>query len=283
MEEEQSEFRHWDQLPPDVLGLIFTNLSLQELLVVIPCVCKSWCKAITGPYCWQDIDLDEWTCRCQPHHLDRMLRLLVTRSSGSLLSLHVAGLQNDSSFSFITENAGSLQVLRVPLTGISGSVVEETAQRLSTITSLDLSYCPKIGAKAIEAVGRHCKFLVTFCRNMHFLDSADKVEPEDEANAIAATMPRLMHLELQFHFISTECVLNILSGCPHLEHLDIEGCLEVELDHLFLKDMFPKLKNLLGLRSRNDGGPYVGYHEFIDWISYLGMWAECRWTVHRLS
>ncbi|TYH65256.1 hypothetical protein ES332_D06G042800v1 [Gossypium tomentosum] len=50
MEEEQSEFRHRDQLPPDVLGLIFTNLSLQELLTVIPCVCKSWSKTVTGPY-----------------------------------------------------------------------------------------------------------------------------------------------------------------------------------------------------------------------------------------
>ncbi|XP_052488463.1 F-box protein FBW2 isoform X1 [Gossypium raimondii] len=242
MEEEQSEFRHWDQLPPDVLGLIFTNLSLQELLVVIPCVCKSWCKAITGPYCWQDIDLDEWTCRCQPHHLDRMLRLLVTRSSGSLLSLHVAGLLNDSIFSFITENAGSLRVLRVPHSKINDSIVEQTAPRLSTVTFLDLSYCPKIGAQAIEAIGKHCKLLVTLCRNMYFLDSAGKDEPEDEANAIAATMPRLKHLELGFHNISTECVLNIISSCPQLEHLDINGCLTVNRDLKFFKEKYPKLK-----------------------------------------
>ncbi|KAG8491852.1 hypothetical protein CXB51_015231 [Gossypium anomalum] len=80
MEEEQSEFRHWDQLPPDVLGLIFTSLSLQELLTVIPPVCKSWSKAVTDP--------DEWSCRCQPYQLDRMLRMLVTRSSGPLRNLH---------------------------------------------------------------------------------------------------------------------------------------------------------------------------------------------------
>ncbi|XP_017644549.1 F-box protein FBW2-like [Gossypium arboreum] len=278
MEEEQSEFRHWDELLPDVLGLIFSYLSLKELLKVIPCVCKSWSKAVMGPLCWQYIDLFQWSIRWQPHQLDRMLRMLVTRSCGSLRSLHVAGLQNDSNFSFITENAGSLRVLRLPRSEISGSIVEETAQRLSTITFLDLSHCPKIGAKAIEAIGKHCKFLVTLCRNIHFLDSAGKVELEDEANAIAATMPRLKHLELRCHFISTECVLKILSGCPHLEHLDIKGCLEVELDHQFLKDKFPKLKNLLELRLRNVGGPYIGYHEFIDWIygfSYLRMWVEC--------
>ncbi|KAB2076426.1 hypothetical protein ERO13_A06G034575v2 [Gossypium hirsutum] len=111
MEEEQNEFRRWDQLPPDVLGLIFINLSLQELLTVIPPVCKSWSKAVRGSYCWQDIDLFQWSIRWKPHQLDRMLRMLVTRSSGCLCSLHVAGLKNDSIFSFITENAGSLQVL----------------------------------------------------------------------------------------------------------------------------------------------------------------------------
>ncbi|TYI75934.1 hypothetical protein E1A91_D06G041300v1 [Gossypium mustelinum] len=242
MEEEQSEFRHWDQLPPDVLGLIFANLSLQELLTVIPCVCKSWSEAVTGPYCWQDIDLDEWSCRCQPHQLDRMLRMLVTRSSGSLCNLQVSGLLNDSIFSFITENAGSLRVLRVPHSKINDSIVEQTAPRLSTVTFLDLSYCPKIGAQAIEAIGNHCKLLVTLCRNMYFPDSAGKDEPEDEANAIAATMPRLKHLELGFHNISTECVLNIISSCPQLEHLDINGCLTVNRDLKFFKEKYPKLK-----------------------------------------
>lgn len=43
-------------------------------------------------------------------------------------------------------------------------------------------------------------------------------------------MPRLKHLELSSHYISTKCVLNILSSCPQLEHLDINGCLGVKCD-----------------------------------------------------
>ncbi|MBA0597282.1 hypothetical protein Gorai_007093, partial [Gossypium raimondii] len=139
-------------------------------------------------------------------------------------------------------SAGSLRVLRVPHSKINDSIVEQTAPRLSTVTFLDLSYCPKIGAQAIEAIGKHCKLLVTLCRNMYFLDSAGKDEPEDEANAIAATMPRLKHLELGFHNISTECVLNIISSCPQLEHLDINGCLTVNRDLKFFKEKYPKLK-----------------------------------------
>ncbi|MBA0625791.1 hypothetical protein Godav_003555, partial [Gossypium davidsonii] len=118
MEEEQSEFRHWDELLPDVLGLIFTNLSLQELLTIIPCVCKSWRKTVRDPHCWQDIDLDEWSCRWQPHQLDRMLRMLVRRSSGSLRNLHVSVL---FFIALAYASAGSLQVLR-----LSGSLISDS-------------------------------------------------------------------------------------------------------------------------------------------------------------
>ncbi|TYH12127.1 hypothetical protein ES288_A06G041300v1 [Gossypium darwinii] len=229
MEEEQSEFRYWDELLPDVLGLIFTSLPIQELLTVIPCVCKSWSKVVTGPHCWQYIDLDERSCRRLSHQLDRMLRMLITRSNGSLRSLHVSGLQNDSTFSFITENVGSLQVLRLPRSLISDSIVKQTAQRLSTVTFLDLSYCHKIGAEAIEAIGKHCKHLVVLCRNMYSPDSAGKVEAEDEANAIASTMPRLKQLEFAFVLV----------------HLKIYEFLSEKLDRKFLKEKYPKLEILL--------------------------------------
>ena len=101
--EEQSNFRHWDELIPDALGLIFSNLSLKEVLTVIPSVSKSWKKAVTGPNCWQEIDIEEWSNRYQVDHLDRMIRMLITRSSGSLRKLCVSGLKNDTIFSFITE------------------------------------------------------------------------------------------------------------------------------------------------------------------------------------
>ncbi|KAG4994323.1 hypothetical protein JHK84_031280 [Glycine max] len=50
--EEACEFRSWAELIPDALGVIFTNLSLQERVTVIPRVCKSWANVVTRPYCW---------------------------------------------------------------------------------------------------------------------------------------------------------------------------------------------------------------------------------------
>ncbi|KAA3478623.1 F-box protein FBW2-like [Gossypium australe] len=223
MEEEQSEFRHWDELLPDVLGLIFSYLSLQELPTIIPCVRKSWRKAITGPYCCQDIDLAKWSRRCRSHHLDRMLPMLITRSNGSLRSLHVSGLQNDTIFSFIKEKF----YLLLPF---------------FTIAFLDLSYCRKIDAYTIKAIGKHCKLLVTLPQ-LAPTGFGYQFPTDDQADAIATTIPRLKHLlEFAFHPIGTEIVLSILSGCPQLEFLDMVGCIGAELDHEFLKQKCPKLK-----------------------------------------
>ncbi|KAL5558943.1 hypothetical protein UlMin_035154 [Ulmus minor] len=252
-----SDFRQWDELIPDALGLIFSHLSLQEKLTVIPRVCNSWKRAVIGPYCWQEIDIEDWSNRCHPDHLDRMLRMLVGRSSGSLRKLSVSGLPNDMIFTFIAEHSGSLQTLRLPRCDISDSIVGQIGGRFSNITFLDVSYCVKIGPCTLEAFGKNCKLLVGLCRNMHPLDTAGKPLQDDEAHAIATTMPRLKHLEMAYHIISTSSVLQILSCCPELEFLDLRGCWSVILDDKFIKEKFPKLKVL--------GPLIVDYYERNDW------------------
>ena len=92
---EGTDSRHWEDLLPDALGLIFHNLSHQEKLTVIPRVCKPWSKAVMGPYCWQEIDIEEWSNGSGSGDVDRMLRLLTTRSYGCLRKQCVSGLQNE--------------------------------------------------------------------------------------------------------------------------------------------------------------------------------------------
>ncbi|XP_010939675.2 F-box protein FBW2 isoform X1 [Elaeis guineensis] len=242
--EGSSEFRGWDELIPDALGLIFRNLSLQEILTVVPRVCKAWRRAASGPYCWQDIDIEEWSQRCKPEHLDRMLQMLIAWSCDSFRRLSVSGLPSDSLFSFIADHAGSLQTLELPRSEISDSIVEHVAPRLSNITFLDVSYCKKIGARALEAFGKHCKALVGLRRRMHPLEVADKACQDDEAHAIACTMPKLRHLEMAYHLLTTHGVLEILSQCRDLEYLDVRGCWDVKLDDKFLKERHSSLKVL---------------------------------------
>ncbi|KAG8373384.1 hypothetical protein BUALT_Bualt11G0018800 [Buddleja alternifolia] len=236
-----SDFREWDELIPDALALIFKNLSLRDVLTVVPRVCKSWGRAVMGPYCWQEIDIEEWSRNSKPEIVDGMLRLLITRSCGSLRKLSVSGLTGDQSISFIANHAQSLRTLRLPRSEIHDPIVESVAGMLSNITSLDLSYSIQIGARALAAIGKHCKSLTTLRRIMHPLEVLEKLSQDDEALAIASTMPRLKHLEIAYFLVETSSIVEIIENCKHLELLDVRGCWNVNLDEKFVK-RFPKLK-----------------------------------------
>lgn len=155
-------------------------------------------------------------------------------------------------------SAGSLRSLRLARSSMSDSIVEQISGKLSMISFLDVSYCIKIGAPAIEIIGKNCKLLEGLCRNMHPLDTAGKPLQDDEAIAIATTMPKLKHLEMAYHRISTSGVDQILSNCPKLEFLDLRGCWGVNLENnMLLKQNFPMLKVL---------GPFVlGAYESDGW------------------
>ncbi|OWM80999.1 F-box protein FBW2 [Punica granatum] len=264
-EEANGNFRRWDELIPDALALIFRNLSLHEILTVVPGVCKLWAKAVAGPYCWQEINIEDWSSRCHPDHIDRMLEMLVRRSGGSIRKLNVSGLglKDKGIFSFIAEHAGSLQTLRLPRSEITDLVVEQIAWRLSALTFLDLSYCNKMGARALAIIGKNCKSLSVLCRNMPPINSLRKSSPDDEAHAIASTMPRLKHLEIAYQLITVESLREILASCPDLEFLDLRGCWNVGLGPQFFKERYPKLTVL---------GPVVvdRYDERNDYD-----WEEC--------
>ncbi|KAL0423089.1 UNVERIFIED_CONTAM: F-box protein FBW2 [Sesamum radiatum] len=176
-----------------------------------------------GPYCWQEIDIEEWSTNRKPEIVDRMLRLLIPRSCGSLRKLSFSGLAGDESIFFIANHAQSLQTLRLPRSKINDSVMERAAGMLSTISFLDLSYCINIGAPALEAIGKHCKSLTTLRRVMHPVEVIDKLSQDDEALAIAATMPRLKHLEITYLLVDTSSVVEILKNCNQLELLDVRG------------------------------------------------------------
>uniref|UniRef100_A0A803KSH9 Uncharacterized protein n=2 Tax=Chenopodium quinoa TaxID=63459 RepID=A0A803KSH9_CHEQI len=233
--EDDPNFRPWDELMPDTLGLIFQRLPLDEILNVVPSVCKLWAKAVRGPYCWQEIDIEDWSRYRRPDSLDRILLLLIGRSCGSLRKLCVYGLASEMSLSLIADNAKCLQILRLPGSEISGSMVEQVAVKLSSLTCLDLSYCTKIGAPALEAFGKNCKLLTCLQRNMHPWDVA-AIMKDDEAYAISATMPQLKHLELAYLNITTDGAVWILKSCRELELLDIRGCWSVKINEKYLKD-----------------------------------------------
>ena len=167
-------------------------------------------------------------------------------------------------FLVLVASAQSLRVLKLPGSEISDSMVEQVACRLTTLIYLDLSYCYKIGAPALEAIGKNCEHLTSLNRTID-LYSFDESSQDDEAFAIAASMPKLKYLKIANMRISTEAVLKILSSCTLLEILNISGCYNVELDDKFF-DKYPGLKVIR---------PVLSNQEFVwDWEEPLTS-ADC--------
>lgn len=151
---------------------------------------------------------------------------------------------------------GCLQTLRIPNSSLSDSIMENLSRRLSMLSFLDVSYCMNMSACGLEVVGKNCILLEGLCRNMHPWHTGDHDEPsrDDEAVAIASTMPKLKHLEVACHWMTTEGVHKILGACSNLEYLDMWGCENVKAENLGLHK-YPKL-TVWGPHAHNcfDGG-----------------------------
>jgi len=123
----------------------------------------------------------------------------------------------------------------MPMSEVTDQMVEKHAGALSMLTILDISYCIKITSKGIEVLGKSCKALVEFRRNMpppsyEFSQDNGAGADESEAMAVANTMRSIEHLELAYGRFSNHGLDAILSNCGSLCALDIRGCWNVELD-----------------------------------------------------
>lgn len=76
---------------------------------------------------------------------------------------------------------------------------------------------------------------------MHPLEVIDKLSQDDEALAIATTMPKLKQLEIAYLLVDTSSMIEIIENCKELELVDVRGCWKVNLEESYLKN-FPKLK-----------------------------------------
>jgi hypothetical protein len=93
----------WESLNPEILALIFTRLTAEERIGVLSCVCQSWALCLHGPYCWAEIDIEQW-CRKMDRtifQVDSAVRKLVRRSKGTVRRL-TAFKVGDAGFAYVS-------------------------------------------------------------------------------------------------------------------------------------------------------------------------------------
>ncbi|KAI0504210.1 hypothetical protein KFK09_015160 [Dendrobium nobile] len=228
--------RDWEGLNHDILALIFKNIPSDEMVRTISFVCKSWQEAVAGPCCWTEINIEEW-CRHvnNPDVIDTVVRKLVRRSRYKLRRLSAYRIQNWG-FSLTASFGINLNVLEIPMSGVNDLAIKKYSGSLTSLTTLDISYCIYITYKGIEILGNNCPSLISLKRDLipaefestQNNEGAAKVN-EREALAIANTMFGLEQLELAFGRFSDYGLDAILSNCKALSFLDLSGCQYVKL------------------------------------------------------
>ncbi|KAK7308861.1 hypothetical protein RJT34_05156 [Clitoria ternatea] len=104
--------------------------------------------------------------------------------------------------------------------GLSGVV-----SRLSFLEELDLSFC-SLSNVSLEAIGLSCSFLKVLKFNKTMCNEHNG---DEEAFAIAKTLPNLCRLELLGIRLTNDGLVAILDGCSQLEYLDLRGCRNLDL------------------------------------------------------
>lgn len=105
----------------------------------------------------------------------------------------------------------------------------EVVKRLPVLEELHL-YRISICEQVIEAAGQSCPQLKSF--KWHSLKKNRCIFRNEEAEAVAKTMPGLRHLQLVANPMDKEGLQAILDSCPHLESLDIRQCSSLKPDTL---------------------------------------------------
>ncbi|XP_065866625.1 F-box protein FBW2-like [Euphorbia lathyris] len=233
-----SSSTRWEDLNPDILAFILVRISIEERVGLVSLVCKNWLACVSGPYCWSEINIQDW-CQKQDRSIedvDRVAIKLMKCNRGSFGLLSATKLGNRG-FLYAANWGTNLKVLKIPMSEVTDKMVERHTNSLVNLSVLDISFCLNITSKGIAEFGNNCKALIDLRRNWRY--AIFKKVDNSEAMAIANTMSGLKKLEMCCGSFTKLGLQAILTNCTGLSQLNIEGCWNVILK----ADVFDKCVN----------------------------------------
>jgi F-box/leucine-rich repeat protein 2/20 len=132
--------------------------------------------------------------------------------------------------------------------------------RLPLLEELEISNNKQLSKDSIDVVGRCCPLLKSLkygkILDPYYIDYYAYIHRNEEAFAIAETMPGLHHLTIFGTVLGHNGVLAILDGCPLLESLDLSNCKVLSLGRSLENRFFEQIKNAALPWSFSDDDDY---------------------------
>ncbi|KAG7615033.1 Leucine-rich repeat [Arabidopsis thaliana x Arabidopsis arenosa] len=180
--------------------------------------------------------------------LGRMMCHAVALSQGGCVEINIEHFGTDSLLTYIADRSSNLRRLGLAKCDqITGMGLFTEAMKLPLLEDLELSYC-LIKGKNLEAIGFACLHLKTLKLNCQGFKFPGFTYNHD-ALGIAKRMSELRCLQLFGNRVSDVGLNAIFDGCPHLEHLDLRQCFNINLVGDLEKRCMERIKDL---RRPND-------------------------------
>ncbi|CAE6137812.1 unnamed protein product [Arabidopsis arenosa] len=218
---EVGEYINWTELPPELTSAILHRLGAIEILENAQKVCRSWRRVCKDPSMWRKIDMHNLG---DLEDMDYNLEIMCRHAEIDIWYFGTDGLLNY--IAYRSSNLRSLRLTRssnlksfaLPVCYPSITTIEELVNAIAKFPFLEtLEFFDFLFILDLKAIGHACPQLKTLKINFSGYTPCD----DDDAIAIAESMPELRHLQLMGNGRLTDTGLNaIRDGCPHLEHLD---------------------------------------------------------------
>ncbi|XP_057457937.1 putative F-box/LRR-repeat protein 23 [Lotus japonicus] len=229
MKRESTEEPNWLELPAELTAKILLKLGIIEILTSARLVCPLWWKICKDPLMWRTIDLTNclWWDSNYPHNeLVNCCLKAIERSCGHLEDISIKYFGNNQILKCIAYSTSHLRRMRLlRCTAVSDKGLMKVVRMLPLLEEFEISF-NSLSKNTLELIGQCCPLLKVFKFN---IQEKKTLKCDDEAYAIAKTMPELRHLQLLGNRLTNDGLLAILDGCPYIESLDLRACSNVDL------------------------------------------------------
>ncbi|KAJ4876518.1 F-box protein SKIP19 [Raphanus sativus] len=237
--DESRECINWAELPSELTSSILGRLDTVDILNNAQKVCRSWRRVCKDPAMWRKIDMRNSDAFGYDVHiimivmrysgdlnLEVMWRHAVDLSQGGLVEIDFGYIGTDSFLNYIAHSSSNLRSLKfafMPTITIEG--LTEALGKLPLLEEFEVSHFTLLG-DSLKVVGQSCPKLKTLKLHRYGMGPPRDVS-DDDALAIAETMPGLRFLQLVGNCLTDVGLNAILDNCPYLEHLDLRLCLNL--------------------------------------------------------
>ncbi|XP_058746258.1 putative F-box/LRR-repeat protein 23 [Vicia villosa] len=265
VEKESTTVPNWLELPRDVTVNILLRLNTVDIITRACQVCSLWWNICKESSMWRTIHITN-VSYSRYNHVDlvKICCNAVGRSCDQLEEINIKYFGTDDLLQYISDRLVECQ-------GLSEEGFINAVKKLPLLEELAVSLDNQsLSMDCLEIVGRHCARLksLRYCSN-----SRDSFDLDDEAFAIAKTMPGLHHLKLSGDLELTQHgVLAILDGCPLLETLDLQQCCCLFISEALEKRCHDRIKDVYF----PIGKYYSSEDDFLSEYSS----ESCEWDCH---